>query len=344
MWLNKEGNTMWRSLKIYVNRFKAKKKNHQFFGNSIQADVNDDFIKVVPVGEFPEHPDGAHVVTADHIRQMKKNFDASRVDGLVDYEHNSLWGDTTAAGWVEEVEARDDGLYAKYPQFTKAAKKKIANREFRYLSPVYALNARDKKGKSIGAYFDSLALTNRPYMDNEIDHLRNTNTENSEMKFSKEFLESLGLDESATAEQIEEAMNAKLTESPPAEETPPSGNESEDPAEEGGDDPVMNMLKKMNSRLEAIEARDADAEKQNAEALVNSAIEAKKILPREKAVYLNSALTDFKATKETLDAIKANAASPSSVRVNDDEEGNPPKKKNSRLAAAEHIASLRAAS
>src|SRR5574342_202888 len=99
-----------------------------------------EFIKIVPVGYFPNHPNGAHQIEKRHIDEMAKNFANTKTDLLFDYEHRSLWGDSIAAGWSSEVQPRDDGLYVKYPEFTNTAKAKIADREYRYFSPVYRLN------------------------------------------------------------------------------------------------------------------------------------------------------------------------------------------------------------
>src|SRR5699024_7733932 len=104
----------------------------------------DDWIRIVPVGEFPEHQNGPHVITQEHIKQMETNFTNSGTDLLFDVDHASLWGTTKAAAWSNQVEAREDGLYIKYPKFTPAAEKAIENREYKYFSPVYYL---DKKGK-----------------------------------------------------------------------------------------------------------------------------------------------------------------------------------------------------
>lgn len=159
--------------------FFNKTKNHDtnlFHSNAIAlADATDDeWIRIVPIGNFPNHQHGAHEITADHIRQMVENFRNSGTDLLFDIDHQSLTSETRAAGWSGELEVREDGLYAKYPEFTPATRQAIENKEYRYLSPVYALSKTDKKGNKIGAVIDSIGITNRPYMDVEIDHIGNS--------------------------------------------------------------------------------------------------------------------------------------------------------------------------
>ena len=124
-----------------------------------------EWIRIVPIGAFPNHHDGAHEITAAHVQEMVANFTAHSVDLLFDVDHESLYGNSRAAGWSDAVEAREDGLYCRFPVFTPTGQAHVDNRDYRYFSPVYVLNALDKQGKEIGARVLSVALTNTPYMD-----------------------------------------------------------------------------------------------------------------------------------------------------------------------------------
>lgn len=275
-----------------------------YFTNTVEIDAGSEWLKIVPVGYFPNHHDGAHQIEKKHVEEMKRNFDASNLDLLFDYEHRSLWGNSVAAGWGREVEAREDGLYVKAPEWTARAQEMIAAKEYRYLSPVYRLTTKNKLGIEIGATIISVGLTNTPYFDNEIDGITNS-VESEDMKFTKEFLARLGLDESATAEQIEIKVNAlaasqsgasgddgKKPAAGAAEAQPAEGDKPKAPA--GSGEEVA--LKERIVRLEKEQQLAA------AEAMVNSAIEQGKLLPAEKQVWLNSAMTDPTATKAALDA------------------------------------------
>jgi len=236
-----------KSRKIYRNSIldffrPGGKGAPKFYFNAFRIEKTD-WIKIVPVGYFPEHPDGAHEVTKEHIQEMANNIKNGGTDILFDYGHESLWFmGARAAGWSpkDDVEARDDGLYIRYPTFTPNAQAAIDAGEYRYFSPAYRLNATDKQGKEIGAILHSVALTNRPYMDLEIDHIKNA--EVTTMPFPKKILDKLGLPEDATEEQVEQ----KIDELAAANEVDESGEggeevpESTETANESGEATVAN--------------------------------------------------------------------------------------------------------
>jgi len=306
----------------------------------IQRKSENDFIKIVPVGKFPFHPDGNHEITKNHIQQMKNNFDNRGTELLFDFEHRSLWGDTLAAGWSNKAEARDDGLYISYPQFTNAAKGLVEDREYRYFSPVYKLNGLDKRGNKIGAVLDSVALTNRPYMDSEIDHIKNDNSEDAKMTYPKEIKEKLGLKEDATDEEVETKLNEVVEAAEKIKDEKPDPDkkdgEKKDGKEVSEDAAVANsdLLK----RIEVLEKKAEADRKVEAEVLVNGAVVDGKILPADKDVYVNAAIADYVGTKKKLDERKKNTAMPGSVQTpgEKDDEG---RKKNSVDAAAEYFKS-----
>jgi phage I-like protein len=76
---------------------------------------------------------------------------ASRQPGLdlpIDYEHQAddparrKNGPVPAAGWIKDLEARNDGIWGRV-DWTRQARDLIAAREYRYLSPVLIHTARD---------------------------------------------------------------------------------------------------------------------------------------------------------------------------------------------------------
>ncbi|MEM9665484.1 MAG: phage protease [Bacteroidota bacterium] len=140
--------------------------------SGIAADTGT-MIRIVPVGNFPVHHNGGHEVTPLHILEMASNFEAGGTDLLIDVDHESLWGRTRAAGWSSRVEARPDGLYMEYPTWTPQTEELVNERAYRYFSPVYTLSSTDKQGGQVGARLLSVALTNMPYMDTEIEHVGN---------------------------------------------------------------------------------------------------------------------------------------------------------------------------
>lgn len=320
-----------------------------YFINAVEIsrEENAEWFKIVPVGYFPNHHDGAHQIEFKHIQEMAANFSASKIDLLIDYEHRSLWGDSRAAGWGKEIEAREDGLYVKAPEFTKSASEMIANKEYRYFSPVYKLTSKDKLGREIGAQIISVGLTNVPYFDNEIDAIKNS--KGGDMKLSKEALAKLGLAEDATEDQINAALE-KL-EVKPAEK--PADAPAEKPAEkqpegEAVNAKVLDTLEKINTRLAKLENAKTASDTNAADVLVNSAIAEGRITPAEKEFYLNSAKQDFSGTKAAIEARPKSKALPSkwTPPPSTPSTGSPSAgsgngaKVNSHQAAAEYVRSL----
>lgn len=78
-------------------------------------------------------------------------------DLVIDYEHQTLsGGEAPAAGWIKEMQARPDGLWARVDWTDKAAAY-ITNREYRYFSPVLTLDEERRPTALLNA-----GLTNFP--------------------------------------------------------------------------------------------------------------------------------------------------------------------------------------
>lgn len=304
----------------------------RYAASAAEIDTAAEWVLVVPVGQFKNHHHGPHEVTREHVEQMAANFAASSTDLLIDYDHASLYeGDTRAAGWSTEVRVTDAGLEMRMPEFTKAAAQQIADREFRYFSPVYELESVGKNGSERGARLLSVAVTSFPYFDEgEIDPIGNnasgatgasTDTNPKPFMDREELIKALGLAEDATDEQIKAALAAKSAQTETPAEPVPNGQatpKANSPA--GEDDPVSKLAAQVAAiaeKLEAKEQAETTAEVEaKADALVNSAISEGKLLPSEKLAYVNSARLDFDATKAELDKREKGSAMPQRVKVN----------------------------
>lgn len=91
-------------------------------------------------------------------------------DIVVDYDHQTVFGardgvggTARAAGWVKELQVRDDGIYGRV-EWTAAAAEAIRAKEYRYLSPVVPKN--DRTGEV--AMLHSVAITNSPALHLEL--------------------------------------------------------------------------------------------------------------------------------------------------------------------------------
>ncbi|MBU8912330.1 MAG: phage protease [Desulfobacterales bacterium] len=131
---------------------------------------------------------------------------------VFDYEHASLEKEAApASGWIKElVWEKDVGIKARV-EWTDTAKEYIANKEYRYFSPVFAVRKSDKRV----CYLDSVALTNRPKTSNLTPILAKLE-QSWERKIYKEekmdrekLIADLGLKEDATDAEVLTAV-AKL--------------------------------------------------------------------------------------------------------------------------------------
>lgn len=120
-----------------------------------------DWIELLPSGTFSGR-DGRgpwHCTPSDVIARTREY--QGGVDIPVDYDHQLEHAaqngrPAPAAGWISELEARDDGVWGRV-EWTDRAREHLAAREFRYLSPVFY---HETDGEVL--LLESAALTNVP--------------------------------------------------------------------------------------------------------------------------------------------------------------------------------------
>jgi phage I-like protein len=133
-------------------------------GNQNQASNLPEWIRVLPLGKV-ELADQREPFTVDEasLNSMVTAFRSRGIDLVIDYEHQSLNGERApAAGWIKDLEARDDGLWALV-DWTQQAADYLAQREYRYFSPVLRLDPETRRPTALM----HLGLTNVP----AINHL-----------------------------------------------------------------------------------------------------------------------------------------------------------------------------
>lgn len=128
---------------------------------------------LAPIGEFsyrtPTESDpnatGTQLLDKQALENLVKVFSDSV---LVDREHLSIVGDeTTAMGWIEALELRADGLYARI-RWTDLGLDNIRNRRLRWLSPVWELDSDNRP-----LALDSAGLTNTARFKNNLNPVVN---------------------------------------------------------------------------------------------------------------------------------------------------------------------------
>lgn len=114
-------------------------------------------IRVLPKGHVSSTKGDFEVDDRD-IAGIIRQFKARRLDLVIDYEHQTLSDvQAPAAGWIKDLYPGEDALMARV-EWTKKGREYIANKEYRYLSPVVLV----KKADQHAAVFHSAALTNTP--------------------------------------------------------------------------------------------------------------------------------------------------------------------------------------
>ncbi|MDR3351767.1 MAG: phage protease, partial [Zoogloeaceae bacterium] len=114
-----------------------------------------EWIQLLPSGQFSGR-DGRGPYRTD-ASSIKSWFDRWG-ERVIDYEHpTERHGQPVpAAGWIRAIETRPGGIYGRV-EWTARAKNMIAEREYRYISPVFDY---DKTGRV--ARIVSAGLTNQP--------------------------------------------------------------------------------------------------------------------------------------------------------------------------------------
>jgi phage I-like protein len=118
-----------------------------------------EWIRILPLGKV-ELSDSREPfeVDAESLSSLVAAFRARGVDLVIDYEHQSLQGERApAAGWIKELEARPDGLWARV-EWTRQAREYLLSKEYRYFSPVLRLDPDTRRPTALL----HLGLTNVP--------------------------------------------------------------------------------------------------------------------------------------------------------------------------------------
>ena len=271
-------------------------------------------IRVLPKGHVSSTKGDFEVDDRD-IAGIIRQFKARRLDLVIDYEHQTLSDvQAPAAGWIKDLYPGEDALMARV-EWTQKGREYIANKEYRYLSPVVLV----KKADQHAAVFHSAALTNPPAITGMFaiinsDALSIEEEEEPRMELSA-LIELLGLEEGTAEEDVLKRIK-ELTQQA-AEEGQGGQEGKEGPAKEGtqlvANKTVLDLLglpedartEDVTARIMAFKAGDsalqrrvAELEKQaasqKAEELVGLAMKDGKLSPAQKEWAVAYALSDPK--------------------------------------------------
>lgn len=138
-----------------------------------------------------------------------------KADMPLDYEHQTENATKNgqpapAAGWIKEMAARADGIWARV-EWTERGAQAVSSREYRYISPVFF---HDPKGKIFR--LNSAALTNLPNLElkalSSVRHYNENDTKANQLgdtvKFKADIAQLLGLPDDANETEIIDAVRA----------------------------------------------------------------------------------------------------------------------------------------
>ncbi|MCP2041773.1 phage I-like protein [Neisseria sp. HSC-16F19] len=310
-----------------------------------------DRIQLFPAGEFRAN-DGRPAdapcwrMTAALAAPLVTALNSRPVRLMVDYEHQTLYAASNgqpnpASGWLgrfEWVEGR--GLFAEV-EWTAAAKKRIAEGEYRYISPMFQYLPNG----DITALLPP-ALTNTPALDDldpvalaAASRLFMTPEPEKETPMNealKQMLALLGLPESATeAEQLaavqqlaqtadgkplDELLAAQTADkaeggaeadkdAKPAAEAAAAANDAEALAAASAQTVPLDVLKGLQQQVAALSRQLAQREADKTRQLITAALSDGRLLPAQKAWAEGlgkthpQALADFLATAQPVAAL-----------------------------------------
>ncbi len=180
---------------------------------------------LLPLGTWKGYVDPASgqqttfIIRSKEIDEAVAAFKAMRAkhperDLVIDNDHLTLKeAFAPAFGWIKDLVKATDGLHAVV-EWTKLGTDAIANKLYRYISPVFGWDVIDKEsGKTLPFMVMNAALTNEPFFDQLIVAKyinQSTREEGISMKnLIQKLIATFKLAESATEEEITSAFEGE---------------------------------------------------------------------------------------------------------------------------------------
>lgn len=245
-----------------------------------------EWVQLIRSGKFNHALHGSFDITQKVLQEFKHNFDrkARRVDIPIDYFHKS---NEEAAGWVKEVELRDDEnqLWVKV-DWTDQATDKIKSKEIRYISADFTLDYTDSEtGIQYGATLFGAGLTNRPHVkDMQAIFCEKQLTKEKQMADFKEIMASLGNLSDDEKMQLGEKLGLKAMDKTlsDAKEALKLAEADALQKDEG--------VKKLSDEVGALKAQLAEKEKDNA---FTKMLTEGKVVEAQRDAYMKSDMVTF---------------------------------------------------
>ncbi len=174
-------------------------------------------------GQIEIEGGGKVIVDEDAYLAVAGEFQRRGNDLVIDYEHQTLTGEKApAAGWITDLKWDPDRGIIAVVSWTDAAAAHLANREYRYFSPVFRIGP-DRRVKSV----HSVALTNSPRTNHLTALAAKDEGEGDTMELLKRLIEKFGLAEDAGEDEVLAAIDDLMAR---AEEGGDGGGDTEEVA------------------------------------------------------------------------------------------------------------------
>ena len=122
-----------------------------------------DFQMILPVGEFHTAKYGDLDISQEMVGALVDNWKFKALGErlpFIDTDHDQ----GAANGWIVELQAKDDGLYAKI-EWTDIGRENVEQKRYRYFSAMIAEHKNIETGEKVWPVLKAVSLTNTPVMD-----------------------------------------------------------------------------------------------------------------------------------------------------------------------------------
>lgn len=169
-----------------------------------------EWIELVPAGSV-QGRDGRAWINDQAERVINRSLDTKR-DIPIDWEHATeklapMGHQAPASAWIVSLEERDGAIWGKV-DWTPKGRDSVANREYRYISPVFEFEKDTRRVFRL----TSAALTNQPnlYLTalNRGEQCAPHTHNQEDAMLPEAILKALGLNKDATEEQVVTAINS----------------------------------------------------------------------------------------------------------------------------------------
>lgn len=209
-----------------------------FSGLQCAAGTLSDWVKIIPVGKWRHLKYGKVDITPSTIQRIVANFNANVLGVEVPIQHPEHKDDAQGAyGWTRELEAREDGAYARF-ELTDLGQAAYGSGRFKYLSPHVFLDRpwRAPDGSLVPFVLTEVSPTNNPFL--RYDGANRLAATLGEFEQATEEAPDEGPEEAPPAESVQDEGSAEVDDGKPdpKPDGEPGGNAVEGDSDQMADE------------------------------------------------------------------------------------------------------------